>query len=243
MKVLVIPDIHGSTYWKNNYLNNISKVDKCVFLGDYFDSFNGSERGKAAADNLRDIISTVDFNKTTLLLGNHDIAYALFAKGDPHVSGHQEGMKQLYNNVLQDNADKFKIGITYDEWTFSHAGFTKTWYSIAEKKIPNGFLFGSPVMLANYLWDNKNVSLLNFSYLGRDPCRDDIVQGPLWVRPASLLVDTYYSKQIVGHTEVGEGTIAKKNPLILNKNESIVIVTDSAEHNSFFILDTEKEYK
>ena len=34
------------------------------------------------------------------------------------------------------------------------------------------------------------------------PSGDEISQGPLWIRPESLLQDAYYPKQVVGHTEM-----------------------------------------
>ena len=38
-KVLVIPDVHGETFWKGPVYRYIDLVDKIVFLGDYLDSY------------------------------------------------------------------------------------------------------------------------------------------------------------------------------------------------------------
>ena len=38
-KVLVIPDIHCRNFWRTTISNNIGKVDKVVFLGDYLDPY------------------------------------------------------------------------------------------------------------------------------------------------------------------------------------------------------------
>ena len=40
MKILVIPDVHGRRFWKRPLERYIKKVDKIVFLGDYFDPYH-----------------------------------------------------------------------------------------------------------------------------------------------------------------------------------------------------------
>ena len=39
MKVLVIGDIHCRKFWRQCINNNIEKVEKVVFLGDYLDPY------------------------------------------------------------------------------------------------------------------------------------------------------------------------------------------------------------
>lgn len=245
MKVLIIPDIHGSNHWKKNFLDNIDKVDKCVFLGDYVDSFNNKEKGETAVKNFEDILNTTEQykGKVNLLLGNHDISYIYQYHGDPHVSGHQSEMTKEYNNMFVENADRIQIAAKYDDWVFSHAGFTNTWYKYVksgydiickrdEKKVPD-----NPIDLVNWMWKtDKDIRMLNFSHIGLDPYGDDVNQGPLWIRPTSLLYDPYYTKQVVGHTEVFNP------PKVLRSKGNTLIVVDSQEHNSYLILDTEKEY-
>lgn len=41
MKICVIPDIHGSSAWREVVNQEIQQVDRFVFLGDYFDSKDG----------------------------------------------------------------------------------------------------------------------------------------------------------------------------------------------------------
>ena len=35
-----------------------------------------------------------------------------------------------------------------------------------------------------------------------EPVYSKILEGPLWIRPTSLLEDAYYKNQVVGHTEL-----------------------------------------
>ena len=42
MKILVIPDVHCRKFWRQCIFDNIDKVEKVVFLGDYFDPYRES---------------------------------------------------------------------------------------------------------------------------------------------------------------------------------------------------------
>ena len=58
-KILVVPDIHGESFWKEPILKYIEQVDRIIFLGDYLDPY--PEEGKeyppqGLFDNLMDII-------------------------------------------------------------------------------------------------------------------------------------------------------------------------------------------
>lgn len=244
MRVLVIPDIHGSIHWKKNFVENIDKVDKCVFLGDYVDSFNENEKGEAAAKNFEDIIHTTEpyKNKVHLLLGNHDASYIYQYYGSPQVSGHQSAMTERYNDMFIQNKDRLQVAVKIDNWVFSHAGFSKTWYKNMKtnydtffknkKKIPSG-----PIRFANWMWETDNdIRPLNFSDYSYDLSGDDRCQGPLWIRPNSLLQDAYYPNQVVGHTEVRN---KEHKPVFIKYEKINLIIVDSPEHNTYLILDTE----
>lgn len=64
---------------------------------------------------------------------------------------------------------------------------------------------------------------------------DEITQGPLWIRPHSLLKDAYYSKQVVGHTEYCFG-----NYTAWKKDDNIVVMCDSRNHRIYSVFDTEE---
>ena len=38
-RILVIPDVHGRTFWKEPVCKLIESVDKVIFLGDYLDPY------------------------------------------------------------------------------------------------------------------------------------------------------------------------------------------------------------
>ena len=74
MALLILPDIHGRPFWKKAVEDNIDKVDKVIFLGDYHDPYpwEGFTK-KQSIDNFREIIELKRGSpeKVILLLGNH----------------------------------------------------------------------------------------------------------------------------------------------------------------------------
>ena len=90
MKVLVIADVHGRKFWRQTIVNNIDKVDKVIFLGDYLDPYSNEleenpELMECKSSNdcikllemLEDIISLKknEPDKYILLTGNHTDSY------------------------------------------------------------------------------------------------------------------------------------------------------------------------
>lgn len=72
MEMLIVPDVHGRTFWKDVIDSNLS----VVFLGDYTDPYPQEEISKKQTiDNFKEIIEFAKENKNrvTLLLGNHKI--------------------------------------------------------------------------------------------------------------------------------------------------------------------------
>ena len=72
MEMLIVPDVHGRTFWKDVIDSNLP----VVFLGDYTDPYPQEEISKKQTiDNFKEIIEFAKENKNrvTLLLGNHKI--------------------------------------------------------------------------------------------------------------------------------------------------------------------------
>jgi len=135
-KVLIVPDIHGRTFWEEPCK---SWKDTIVFLGDYHDPYGehiDDEPNKHdSLINLRNLVKFVKNREsehpysTICLLGNHDC---------PYFTGN---LKCRYD---YDNAEEVKsllealnLQITYELWDktieptnkflFSHAGVTLDW--------------------------------------------------------------------------------------------------------------------
>ena len=58
MKVLIIPDVHGRTFWKEP-CEHIDEFDKTIFLGDYVDHY--PQEGDL--DDLQALKDVIEFAK------------------------------------------------------------------------------------------------------------------------------------------------------------------------------------
>ena len=136
-KILVVPDIHGETFWKGPVLKYIEQVDRIIFLGDYLDPYR--DRWKEYSpqglfDNLMDIIDIKrdHMDKVVLLKGNHDQHYASETFRDMACASRCDTINwSLYNAVFVKNKDLFKLAHLEDvrglPYLFSHAGLTLNW--------------------------------------------------------------------------------------------------------------------
>ena len=134
MSILIIPDIHGRSFWKKAVDENMDKVDKIIFLGDYLDPYHWENiTRKEAISNFDDIIKFKIDNKdkVILLLGNHDFPYIdkkIFytrSRYDSSNAYHIEEMFRSHRSLFQLAYDE-KIGDKL--YLFTHAGLTPHWY-------------------------------------------------------------------------------------------------------------------
>lgn len=136
-RILVIPDVHGETFWKEPVQKYIDQVDRIIFLGDYLDPY--PDEGKVYSpqevfDNLMDIIDLkrAHMDKVVLLKGNHDQHYASEMFRDLACGSRCDTINwSLYNVVFVRNANLFKLvhleEIKGRPYLFSHAGLTLNW--------------------------------------------------------------------------------------------------------------------
>lgn len=228
MKVLVIGDVHGRDLWKTLIKTN---WDHCVFIGDYFDSFD--IKGTVQYENFNEILKFKRSNpdKVTLLVGNHDISYL---DSFCQCSGYQNHIAYLIKTVLEPLVASGEIQAckVIGDHIFTHAGITKTWYdkyqidelieSMSGLEEAINELLKAKVRAFCFQDPPPKMSIRSISYYG-----DNIWQSPMWVRPDSLIedkIDGYV--QVVGHTQHPEPTLTKgvwfvdtqeqyKKPLIL----------------------------
>jgi predicted phosphodiesterase len=230
MDILVIGDIHGLTCWQPIVEKYASAVDKVVFLGDYFDTF---DKTCTPVMQIENFLQIVDFakkhkGKVDLLMGNHDAQYFGSASW---CSGHHlmtevlayKHFKELYKRK------KIKMVVDYDNYLFSHAGVSAVW-------------------MKNNEWDSveeinerfyKDKSLLDFvdlkdSIQKVDASGENDFQNPVWIRPTSLMSALYGRyNQVVGHTHLPK---IKINVV----NGQKLIIADTLP-NQYLIVDTRIE--
>ena len=138
---MCIGDIHGRQFWKKAVEENIDKVDKIIFLGDYLDPYPWE--GITRKDAIRNFQEIIDFksenkDKVILLVGNHDLAYIdkknyiVRSRYDSSNAYHIEEMFRSHRSFFQ-LAHEELIGDK--RYLFTHAGLRKGWYDAHEKLI------------------------------------------------------------------------------------------------------------
>jgi len=216
MKIAVIPDIHGSIYWRMT-IKMIDKLDKIIFLGDYFDSWENE--WPEQINNVNDIIAFKKqcSNKVDLCWGNHDTSYYLNCQCSGYQLEHEKDIKTFFNK----NAEFFNVLYIYDKWIFSHAGVSEKWMSCAGIKTPEEI---------NQLFtESPNF----FSWFGPDAYGNNANEGPLWIRPESLIMNSIKGyNQAVGHTK------QSNTPIIVSKDKHKYVFTDTRKYYYLTIIDT-----
>ena len=132
MKILIIPDVHGRTFWKDAVEKYGEECDKIVFLGDYLDPYPWEFiTRKMAIENFKEIITYKKDNqdKVVLLLGNHDLPYydRNFLSRCRYDSSNAFKIKQNFGR----NRSLFQLAYEVDldkHYLFTHAGVIKSWY-------------------------------------------------------------------------------------------------------------------
>lgn len=135
-QILVIPDVHGRSFWKDAVAQNTDKP--IVFLGDYLDPYGHENISQEEAlTNFKEIIAFKQANKdrVTLLIGNHEIHYIdtlwQFGRKDTIRA------EQIHKLII-DNLSLFSIAshaeIDGNTFLFTHAGIVEAWW---KKHFPN----------------------------------------------------------------------------------------------------------
>lgn len=232
MKLVAIGDIHGRDTWKK-IVEQESDADRFVFVGDYFDSFNIS--GDKQAENFQDILHFYEEfpQKVKLLIGNHDFHYLNIspARYSGYNNTHAATFQALLNRA--ERAGAINVAYGHEDWLFTHAGVSQKWADTFLKKIKikeEGDWLDFPVEALNKTFQENPIFFDFIIGPEYNPAGDNDWQGPLWIRPNSLVPNMPKNlHQVVGHSQVS-GVTKVDNPganLILidclNKAEFLVI--------------------
>jgi hypothetical protein len=215
IKLIIVPDIHGRTFWED-----VFKYDtEIVFLGDYLDPYPYEEIFPwDALDNFTHILTFAKKNpKVHLLLGNHDLAYAI----GPHICRNRVD-KANYDEIRRlfvDHQDLFAMAYdcTINGKTFfmSHAGITPGWYEMHSDIFDRSF---TETLCADYINQLYSEGLLNrvLGNIGSDRKGTDGFGSVVWADIFEHLNNLREHKtdviQIVGHSQLAGG------PLLIKQN-------------------------
>lgn len=182
--ILVVPDVHlkfNILYPIIKDVTSQNKVDKLVFLGDYFDDWGQQLNNKLyeeTCDYLKKLNAEYD---CIFLLGNHDVPY--ITRNLQHYSNHDPHTVSLCRETLL-SLDPM-IAYAHDGILYSHAGF------ILE---PDKFDF----QIYDGTDERHHVRLMVYDSSSTQHL------SPLWLRPDmwQYEVRDQLPTQIVGHSPV-----------------------------------------
>lgn len=178
IKVLIIPDVHGRTFWKeavNKFpIDDYSDL-QIIFLGDYLDPYTGYEgiTKEDAFINFEDILDYArNDNRVQLLIGNHDWHYFVNLDECRIDKARERDIEHMFIS----NIDLFRLSKTVEldgcKYLFSHAGFTQRFLDdvalmarveIAKWNPGKGKDFVDPEIDSRYIWMNE-ISKVNTTY-------------------------------------------------------------------------------
>ena len=177
-KILILPDIHGRTFWKEA-IDKFPKEDypdlKIVFLGDYLDPYSGIEDidAKAAYDNFLEILDYIKNDERIIpLIGNHDWHYFVSLDTCRIDHAREKNIERLFINNISHFRLTYTIDLNDHKYLFSHAGITQKWlddtsmvakYTVSHWYPGEGDAYVDPDKDARYIWINK-LSDINKTY-------------------------------------------------------------------------------
>ena len=221
MKILIIPDVHGRTFWRKA-LELVNEVDKIVFLGDYLDPY--SHENIDWEDALHEFIRILQFkdsynDKVILLTGNHDWHY--INKEFPDCTRRNYKLLNELNGLFTKNINKFQLIYEVDNYLFSHAGVYKEWMKLCSFNLDN-------------LKDFNEIITNNWPFLicvGYERGGYNPVGSCIWADIRESLEHELYSDkmQIVGHTQLIKEPYITDKISCLDCRECFILNTETNE--------------
>ena len=212
MKVLVLGDIHGRKYWRQVIANNVGKVDKVIFLGDYLDPYideiennpelmecSNFEDSKGLLNMLNNIISLKknEPDKYILLTGNHTCSY-IWSKF--HAASRTDYNNwEKYHKFFLENLEYFNLVWIENNVIFSHAGITEEWAQRVweELEYPNDEL--SSVLEIATMFQDTPLSDFNKHYI-------NVISDISYYRGGDLLVGSCEWADLREHVDIVNST-------------------------------------
>lgn len=202
MKLLVVPDIHGRSELLPTK-EEMELCDKCILLGDYFDSFDIQGQEQLTTFKLVLLLINEYPDKVEALIGNHELHYLYLSRlGEFKCSGFNPQWALKFHLALRDNRHKFKFAWQYGEHLFTHAGMQIQVYDALFKRFPQfkAEVEEGKMNIADII---NGCEIPEFFYIGKENGGCDLFSGIFWTRPKQLnnnLIPNYI--QHVGHTVV-----------------------------------------
>lgn len=220
---LIIPDVHGRDFWKEPVKKVLEDTSThIVFLGDYMDGYPQEwdiefDYRQHTVDNFKEILDIKKSSpeRVTLLLGNHDCAYAI---GDDICCDRIDGGERrvIIENLFLDNKEAFLLAKECDiagrHIIFSHAGILKGWAELVwGQDVVSGQTFNVVDRLNNAWLTNDNDILGKLGYYDNYRGYFGYSHGsPVWSDLRSwtgVTPEETFGFNICGHTQVRQPVV------------------------------------
>lgn len=215
MKITIIPDVHGRSFWKGAIkANDLS--GPIIFLGDYLDPYYFDVYYKGltldkCVQNFKEIIEVKKSfpDKVTLLLGNHDCGY-MYGKEVCNCRCDIDRYSSI-QSLFKNNARLFQmaseITMKNKHYIFSHAGLSVGWLDrhIGMWDENNVVELLNAQNVESLATERPEITTFAEALAERDAhrCGDNNYSSPVW-QDAELMATqnrTCNAFQIVGHTK------------------------------------------
>ena len=215
MKMIVIPDLHGRTFWKEA-IPYVEAGVPCIFLGDYVDPFPfDGISNQETVDNLKDVVAFARANRdrVTLLLGNHDLSYFGTYWGLWTVFADRFSLEWGYDiaEVFNEDNSLFSMCLYLEvggrQLLFSHAGIHPLWVKncdlFYDVDVTDGKALAMRVeeLFHESLLEEERTDFMEaLSMVGYSRGGNDIAGSMVWagIREFKNVSSDFW--QIVGHT-------------------------------------------
>lgn len=225
-EILIVPDIHGRSFWEPalDYGGTI------VFLGDYADPYPSEGTQEDAFRIMSRLVELKTRNpeRITLLIGNHEFHYY---DSRYRCGRFSQEMYERFHQLLtgEDTAGCFQMCRQIDRYLFIHAGITKYWYDRYSEMMES--LGATLEEQVNRLFQKAPYAFYEAS-LHRGGIDD--YGSPLWAD-----VSEYGEEpepfdgniiQIIGHTQIREpDPVFIKNVRMLDNSQLYLLKGDEIE--------------
>lgn len=244
-KILIIPDVHGRSFWKEATEKHEQECDKIIFLGDYVDPYE--DEGITRKEAIKTLEEVIEYklnnkDKTILLLGNHCLHYFIkgFTRSSRYDSSNAYKIAELYNenkNLFQLSHEEIIGGKKY---LFTHAGLMNSWVErnkeiIGEPTVDNlnkllDLTRGIAALseLSSYRsWIGEKSGSIVWSDLRE---KIDVNITDMTITPNEDSIVGMYDYQIFGHTQLTEEPMITdkwacldcRKAFILNENGELI---------------------
>ena len=238
MKILIIGDIHGRSFWREPVMQYIDEVDKVIFLGDELDPYPDEDEKPSFEDSLAVLEELIDLkkkyqDKVVLILGNHSMHYrneyfGEIARSTRYNFKFADSATKLYNEDVNNFQIIKVLEMGGKRVIFSHAGISDFWLRESSVKLDDNF--------------EDNINSMEFSkeglnklgMIGKYRTWFGYKTGsPLWCDLREMVddggIDDDNTIQIFGHTRLGKGTAFKIWDMYCVDSQTVYMMDDSLE--------------